>query len=93
MNSAEVRQGDLLGPIISALCLRKLTDLIQERGIYFQTWYLDDGLPKENRANIRKAISIIKNEGPRFGPILDETKSTHYWPMSEEISSNTRCLG
>ena len=75
--SAEgVQQGDPLGPLLFSLVLSEVTEEIASRSnLDSQLWYLDDGVLMGEAVEVRKAVDVFSEVGPRCGLFLNPAKS------------------
>ena len=71
-----VQQGDPLGPFLFCLVLRVLTARVVARcpDLYLHQWYLDDGVIGGSSADVLRALSVLRQEGPTLGLNLNLSK-------------------
>ena len=84
-SEAGVQQGDPLGPLLFAILLFPLSQIIDSNlssPAKLRSWYLDDGHYVASYAQCCKIISIIKRFGPRDGMSLNSIKCLMWTPNS-----------
>ena len=87
--SAEgVQQGDPLGPLLFSLALAEVTKEIASRShLRTQLWYLDDGILVGEPSEVRKALDILDEIGPKCGLFLNLTKCEIITPPASAHTS------
>lgn len=77
-----VQQGDHLGPFGFALTLQPIIDRIQSEvpDLASNVWYLDDGTLVDTAKDLPSTLTIIKQEGPKIGLVLNKAKSLLFIP-------------
>ena len=87
--SAEgVQQGDPLGPLLFSLALAEVTKEIASRShLRTQLWYLDDGILVGEPSEVRKALDILDEIGPKWGLFLNLTKCEIITPPASAHTS------
>ena len=73
-----VQQGDPLGPLFFSLVLNILVSKITSSGVCadlsYHAWYLDDGVIAGPRSAVLRALTIIQDQGPSLGLIINIPK-------------------
>ena len=73
-----VQQGDPLGPLYFSLVLNILVSKITSSGVCadlsYHAWYLDDGVLAGPRSAVLRALTIIQDQGPSLGLIINIPK-------------------
>ena len=73
-----VQQGDPLGPLFFSLVLNILVSKITSSGVCadlsYHAWYLDDGVLAGPRSAVLRALTIIQDQGPSLGLIINIPK-------------------
>ena len=80
-----VQQGDPLGPFLFALGIHQR--IIKKVGeacpsLAFNAWFLDDGTIVGPSAEVRRALSIIEQEGAKLGLRVNLDKCELFWPTA-----------
>ena len=55
------QQGDVCGPVLFALALHRVVLQLQELGLHYQFWYLDDGIICGPAGQIALAVSMLQS--------------------------------
>ena len=73
-----VQQGDPLGPLLFSLVLNILVMKVARdsacSNLPFHAWYLDDGVMAGPRSSLCRILSLIQEEGPALGIIVNLPK-------------------
>jgi hypothetical protein len=80
LSSQGVQQGDPLGPVLFSLVLHQVIEKLKSLELDFNHWYLDDGVIIGSYDQVKKAIDILMEIGPKFGLFLNLKKSELWWP-------------
>ncbi len=82
LSCSGVQQGDPLGPLGFALTLQPIIDRIQLEvpGLALNAWYLKDSTLVGTPKDLLSALTIIEQEGPGIGLVLNKPKSLLYIP-------------
>lgn len=79
-----VQQGDPLGPLLFALVLQLVAELIASQcTLDFHAWYLDDGTIACDTLGVVNALKILQEERPRRGQHLNISKTRVFWPTND----------
>ena len=85
-----VQQGDPLGPLCFALTLQPVVNRIENEipGLLVNSWYLDDGTLCGHVEDLSRALSIVEEDGPPRGLMLNRSKSLLYMPECSSVSND-----
>ena len=80
-----LHQGDPLGPLLFALAIFPLAQLVKSEvpSLLFQLWYLDDETLIGSKDDLVKAYDIVAAESPSYGLLLAPNKSSIWGPTSD----------
>ena len=89
ITSAEgVQQGDPLGPLLFSLVLAEVTEEIASNSnLRTQLWYLDDGVLVGEPKEVRKALDVLDEIGPKWGLFLNLSKCEVITPPASAHTS------
>ena len=78
-SSAGVQQGDPLGPLYFCCGINGLVNEIQQLGVKYNKWYMDDGGIIGTKEQLLQAWDLIKTRGPALGLHLNPSKCEWTW--------------
>ena len=81
LSESGLHQGDPLAPLLFALVLQPIVEMLQGVGLDLNAWYLDDGTLVGGQEELQAALDIMLKEGPPKGLILS-TAATSRTPKS-----------
>ena len=84
-SSCEVQQGDVCGTVLFAIALHKVVLKLQELGLNFQFWYLDDGILCGSVEAVGTAILLLKQELPPLQLDLNLQKCKVFAPNAHSV--------
>jgi len=83
------QQGDPLGPLLFALVLNEFIQKnLTKIPVVSNDWFFDDGLVCGSTESVHRVFDVIANEGPKYGLIMNQSKSSVYWPSGSTFNSD-----
>ena len=85
LSTTGVQQGDPLGPLLFSLVLRDfLSNSPIPDGLYFQLWYLDDGILVGTPTALSSFLDGLQLRGPSYGLHPNLSKCEVFWPSGDQ---------
>ena len=98
LSETGLHQGDPLAPLIFALVLQPIVEMIQQLSPDLNAWFLDDGTLVADEEVLQESVDTILREGPAKGLILSTTATSpqpksSVWKQPSEQDREVRLTG
>ena len=93
MSTSGVQQGDNMGPAGFCLAVHDLLESFDSmEGLFWQTWYMDDGTLVGPLASLERVLQALQSAGPALGLHLNAGKCVLWGPgaTAEAVQSHPR---